>query len=870
MRGILRDIIPGMFHRRLLLLGLLLLLCITALAAKTAHLTTGAAHTSSRGALEERLRDTTLIPTVRGRIYDRKDRLLAEDRPGWDVHVHFSVFSGDWAFDRAADAARRAYGRTAWKGLTLAEKQVAAEPFEEEYLLQIGRLWVTLAEIGGLPPQVIERRQRAVVARVGKLTANASAYARRRRMERLNKDREDVSFTETYTPAAEELQTHAILYDLSPEQLEGVYVFADQAKLEQEAWARSVREAKAAGAPPPPDTRTYGIWLSVEPQRVNQRSYPWETHAVVVNRDTLPGSLRRDTPIEAQVTGVARHVIGSMRRINREDALWESRPYRRETELTEDEIAAGVEPPPPVIDMGGYQAGDLIGRSGVESSMESVLRGTRGRTIRHRDTARETTTPPAPGQDVTLTLDVQLQARIQALMAHDPRVGLMFSRGWHHAPIKPMGTRPGDPLNGAAVVMDIESAEVLAAVSVPGLALADYTDASRGAFRNHRDAPYRFRPLEGVYDPGSTNKPLIAAAAITDGILGPDEELDLSKGKLWENSDRFRDWIYRAVNGWATFGQMDAVEAVTVSSNVFFGQLAQRWGMSSFGYGRVPWWLSQFGMGRKAGCGLNESAGVLIHPEALEALPDTQPESTAAYMTIGEAGLSTTPLQVAAAHATLARGGLYIPPTLVSDASRPGPPRATWRLNLSPAARDRALRGMERSANFRGTDGLDRGTTYLIKPDGDEERVFNCPGVRVFAKSGTAQAAPQRLTDDQGRPFSKANPHPETGATVGEVLREGNHGWVVALVGPQGEPQPTHVVAVVVEFGGSGGSVAGPIVNQIIHALRDEGYLGGVDGVGEAGFQPAVRAQPENAPTRRFALMAGWKPAPNASGPDGG
>lgn len=830
MRGILRDIIPGMFHRRLLLLAGGVVLLVGALAAKTIHLTTGAVHGASRGALEERLRLTTQIPTRRGAIFDRKGRLLAEDRPGWDVHVHFSVFSGDWAFDQAAAAARHAYGRTIWKGMTLAEKQVAAEPFEAKYLLQVRGMWTTLSEIAGLPPAVIERREHAVVERVGKLTANASAYARRRRMERLNKDREDVSFTETYTPAAEELQTHAILYDLTPEQLARVYVFADRAKLEQDAWEQALTQARQAGDPPPPDTRAYGIWMSVTPKRVNKRSYPWETHTVMLDRSTLPGLLRRDSPVEVEVQGVARRVVGWMGRIQRDDALWESRPYRRTIELTEQEVAAGVQPPPAEIDLGGYQADDLTGRRGVELSMESILRGTRGRTVRQRHTGQETTEPPTPGRDVALTLDVQLQARIQALMSHDPQVGLMISRDWHHAPVKPKGTEPGDLLNGAAVVMDIDNGEVLAAVSVPGLSLADIRDASRGTFSNHRDAPYRFRPLEGIYDPGSTNKPLIAAAAITDGILAPDEKLDLTQGKLWKNSNSFRDWIYRSANGFATFGHMDVAQAITVSSNVFFGQLAQRWGTSNFGYGRVPWWLSQFGMGRRAGCGLKESAGVLIRPDQLEALPDTQPESTAAYLTIGEAGLSTTPLQVAAAHATLARGGLYIPPTLVSDASRPGPPRETWQLNLSPAARGRALKGMDRSANFKGVDGRDRGTTYLIRPQGNDERVFNCPGVHVYAKSGTAQAEPQRAVHQggafDGRPISKAYPHPETGATVGQVLREGNHAWVVALVRPEDESEPTHVVVVVVEYGGSGGSVAGPIVNQIIHALRHEGYLG--------------------------------------------
>ncbi|MEE9404549.1 MAG: penicillin-binding transpeptidase domain-containing protein [Algisphaera sp.] len=836
MRSILRDILPSMFHRRLLLLVMVVLLLVGILAAKTAHLTTGGLFVASQEELEKRLRQTTLIPTVRGKMYDRKNRLLAEDRPGWDVQVHFSVFSGDWAFDQAADAARRAYGKATWKGMTLAEKQVAAEPFGADFLLQINRLWVTLAEVGGLPPQVIERRQRLVVARVGRLTANASAYARKQRMERLNMDREDISFTDTYTRVREEGQSHAILYDLTPEQLETIYVFVDKAKLEEEAWRQTVKEARRKGEPMPPDTRSYGIWLMVEPQRVNKRSYPWESHAVLLDRTTLPGPMRRSKPLEAQVEGVARHVIGSMRRVNKDDRVWTEKPYKLMDE-NGDRVGS---------DLAGYQADDLIGRGGIESSMESVLRGSRGRHVRRRDTGAETTTPPVAGHDVRLTLDIQLQARIQALMAHDRRVGLMFSQEWHHAPDMPKSPKPGEPLNGAAVVLDIDNGEVLAAVSTPGVTLEDFRDASRGLYTEHRDARYRFRPLEGVYDPGSTNKPLIAAAAITDGILGPNEKLDCSRGKLWENSNAFRDWIYRKRNGWQTFGEINVVQAITVSSNVFFGQLAQRWGMSEFGYGRVPWWLSQYGMGRKAGCGLNEAAGTLIRPNELEALPATQPESTAAYMTIGEAGLSVTPLQVAAAHATLARGGLYIPPTLVMDDSRPGPPRETWQLNLAPSGRDRALKGMDRSANYKGTIGSDRGTTYQIKPQGKTERVFNCPGVHVYAKSGTAQAAPQRAVHTggklNGRPIR--NVDAQGRVTYGEVVREGNHGWVVALVGPDGETLPTHVVVVVMEYAGSGGASAGPVVNQIIHALRTEGYLG------ELPVEPAIESDSDGEAAR--------------------
>ena len=828
MRSILRDILPSMFHRRLLLLGVAVLLLLGVLTAKTAQLTTGRAFAASQAALEESLQKTTLIPTVRGQIFDRRNRQLAVDVPAQNLIVHFSVFSGDWAFDQAADTARRRYGPAVWKGMTLAEKQVAAEPFatgDNGFPMQINRLWVTLAEVGGVPPQVIELRQRDVVARVAKMTANASAYARRQRMNRLNLDREDVSFTDTYTKVREEGQSHVILENLTPAQLETVYVFMDKAKLEDEAWKRALKDARDAGLPPPPDTRSYSIWLMVDTVLVNKRSYPWEFHDVVLDRSTLPGPMRRSEPLEVRVEGVGRHVVGSMRRITRDDPGWNERPYRIDNDQG-DQVGT---------DLAGYKPDDLIGRGGIEASLESVLRGTRGRKTKRLDTGVETETPPIAGEDVTITLDMQLQARIQALMAHDRRVGLMFSQTWHHVPDLPKAPKPGDPLNGAAVVMDIDNGEVLAAVSAPGVTLANMT--SKTVMLDHVNLPYRFRPTEGVYDPGSTVKPLIAAAAITDGILGPDEVLDCSLGRLWEyNKKVFRDWIYRASNGGQNFGLINVVEAITVSSNVFFGQLAQRWGASEFGYGRVPWWLSQYGMGRKAGCGVSEAAGSLIHPGALDSLSGSTPERKAAMLTIGESDLAATPLQTAAAHATLARGGLYIPPTLVMDGSRPGPPRETWRLNLAPSGRDRALKGMDRSANFRGTGGRDRGTTYQISPPGGHERVFNCPGVRVWAKSGTAQVEPQRELHVGGE--RNGYPIRETLADGsifrGEVIREGNHGWVVALVAPDDGSPPTHVIAVVMEYAGSGGAAAGPVVNQIIHALRDEGYLGDVGDVSGA------------------------------------
>ena len=98
-----------------------------------------------------------------------------------------------------------------------------------------------------------------------------------------------------------------------------------------------------------------------------------------------------------------------------------------------------------------------------------------------------------------------------------------------------------------------------------------------------------------------------------------------------------------------------------------------------------------------------------------------------------------------------------------------------------------------------------------------EEALINAEDVQVWAKTGTAQAPPLRidsngdgmLTEEDGR-ISKLD-----------------HSWVVGLVGPKSLNTPLYAIAVVIEYGGSGGRTAGPVANQIIHALQAEGYLPG-------------------------------------------
>ena len=795
MRGILRQTVPSMFHRRLLLLAAVAVGVVALLGTQTARLTTGQQFETRRASVEAALKRTDLTPTVRGRILDRKGRVLAEDKPGVDVLVNFRVMNGDWAFNRAVDAARRDLGRERWAALDAVQREAVVYEYIAPYERQAETLWAVLADLGRLDPGEITARRDRAVRWVQRLSAEATRARQAKRINALRDESQTVGWADNYVTVAEELQPHIILTDVTDDVRNRIAYFIAQANRERESFDR-----RRALDPATPDDREYQVWLEVFPEHVKQRRYPWESRTLVVDRSTLPGPLRSDAPVELKVNGIGRHVLGALRRIHDGDRQWHDQPYY----VTDGDGNVVT------TDLAGYYDGDPIGAFGVERSMEPVLRGTRGQRIHHLDTASDEVIRPAPGTDVHLTLDIQLQARLQAIMSHDPRVGLMRSQLWHHAGTKPTNPQPGDPLNGAAIVLSIDNGEVLAAASVPGFSLLDLENDSVEVYGDHVNAPYRFRPISGyqdLYEPGSTNKPLVLAAAITDGVLGPDELLDTSLGRLWEDRPRnYRDWIVKA--GGQPFGPIDGVEALKVSSNVFFGLIAQRYGLTrGMGFNRLAWWFSQFGFGRRLGVGLYEEVAGTIPP-----LDQPLSEADAAYMAIGEGALGTTPLQVVNAHATLARGGVFIPPTFIQDRSRPDGQRRSHDLHLSAAARERALRGMWESAHAL------TGTTRAIRFGPTTELNFTVPGVRVYAKSGTAEPPPLR------------RPHPDGSYDPsGEVIRTGNHAWVVALLQPKGESSPTIAVAVVAEFAGSGGRVCGPFVNQIAYALKAEGYLGGPD-----------------------------------------
>jgi penicillin-binding protein 2 len=408
-------------------------------------------------------------------------------------------------------------------------------------------------------------------------------------------------------------------------------------------------------------------------------------------------------------------------------------------------------------------------------------------------------------------------------------VGLARAQQWHYGwdndeTPKQMLLNYLAPLNGAAVVLDVDTGEILSMVSWPTVAAGeDFDDAVRAA-RN----PSLNRAIEGSYPPGSIIKPIVYVSAVRSGVFGADDQIECN-GHFFGEGDSFgRCWIYRKQYNYQTHskaigGPLDVEAAISRSCNIYFYTIAQRMGLRT-----LTDWYRNFGLGQNLDIGIarweprldkagnkigdrlsGEHPGVLPSAQAIAKIESTGDRMVPAFAGVGQGPILWTPMQAANAYATLARGGVIRDAELLRT---PIPGRAArrtgdWKLN--PHSCDRAFEGLRQSVEERHGTG-----NRVSYKDKSAEAIINAPGVVVWAKTGTAQAPPLKVDDDGN-------------GTIDRTITGLDHAWFVGLVGDAQEPRPRYAVAVLLEHGGSGGRSAGPIANQVIHALIAEGYLQG-------------------------------------------
>ncbi len=756
-----------MFHRRLVVLGTLVAVVFLLLMLQLGRLTI-AQGPQWRAKAEASLEQVRLIPTRRGDILDRKGRVLAMDKPGFDVSVRFPVISGRWSYLTARTRARRAAGQS-WYSMTEQDRDQAIANVQVTVDREADAMWEMLAAAGHLSRAELDQRKAGTIRRVQSIVSDVMM----RRMAVREAAVDALSEDDIDQPIAEQEAWHPLLTDVD-----------DQGRLLIE---RLLAQAQAANLKTEP---AWGVFRHVRIEPGKHRDYPLETMHLVVPRDSLPSPLASVTPLEITVEGVALHLVGQMRDLWAEDAQPTARPFTR-------------------ADLGGYLPGDRIGRWGIEATQEATLRGTRGRIIDHLENQTRQQIEPIPGGDVVLSIDAQLQARIGAIL--QPAIGLTVAQPYHrkqHDDDAPTVPAPGEELGASVVVLDVKSGQVLAAVGHPGFSLRTLRESPELVWNDQVMLPYVHRPVAMPYEPGSTLKPIVLVSAMSQGVVHPGQSIVCNGILDPHEPSRYRCWIFRQYH--STHGPLTAPEAIARSCNIYFYTLGR-----SMGSVQLTTWFHRFGLGEYL---LGRGAESQLSEEMAGDLPDLSMSerpgargfdiSDATLMGIGQGPVRWTVLQAANAYATIARDGVFMEPTFI--ASRGGRPAAqrSWTLPVDHAGVAETMEGLYDTVN------RSYGSGSRLAALG-REPIFNLPGVKIYGKSGTADAAPRRIDSDGDQRI--------TGADT--IVRSGAHGWFIAMVQREGSTSPDFIIAVVTEYGGSGSAVSGPIANQVLHALRAEGYL---------------------------------------------
>ena len=431
------------------------------------------------------------------------------------------------------------------------------------------------------------------------------------------------------------------------------------------------------------------------------------------------------------------------------------------------------------IDRNIYAGSSIIGKIGLAAAYEQQLRGSsgyqqllvnaEGRSVEHAGGVAHSLDHHAPqaGNDLALAIDAKLQAVAeQALGNH----------------------------RGAIIALDPRSGDVLVLASTPtfdpnlftrGISTRDYR-----LLADSLDRPMFNRALRGTYPPGSTVKPFMALAGLEYGVIDPGYRRPCPGWfHLPGSTHRYRDWKKEG------HGSADMREAIATSCDVYFYALADLLGIQ-----RIHDSMTHLGFGSRSGIDIpGEQAGLMPSP-AWKRKAYKRPQDRIWFpgetviVGIGQGYLLTTPMQLAHATAIVAAKGRNFTPRLVTgirDAAtarwRKLPPVEGERVHLKDEGNwDVITEGMIMvTSSPRGTAfGAIRGTPYT-----------------VAGKTGTAQV------------FSIAQNAKYHEADVAERLRD--HALFVAFA-PAEAPQLA--IAVMVENGGHGASVAAPMARAIFDA----------------------------------------------------
>ncbi|MCB0308664.1 MAG: penicillin-binding protein 2 [Bdellovibrionales bacterium] len=419
-------------------------------------------------------------------------------------------------------------------------------------------------------------------------------------------------------------------------------------------------------------------------------------------------------------------------------------------------------------DESNYQMGDVWGISGVEKTYDEVVRGTYGSLpivvdAFGRETVQEFAKDllpsfqdqePIPGNDLVLTIDSKLQHLAEESF------------------VKP---------SGAIVAMDPRNGEILALVSKPQFEPEKF---SRGVSRDYWEElqndpqnPLYDRSLRGLYPPGSTFKIVTGLAALSEGVIKPEEKVYCPGFYVLGNEVK-RCWNRKG------HGEVDFHKAIVQSCDVYFYEVGRRLGVD-----RIAKYSKMFGLSEETGIPINREKSGLIPTEAWKekryGIKWVGGETLS--VAIGQGFVQVTPIQMAVLVSGVVNGGTINEPRIAMRAQKfdgtlikTYPTKIKKTVEMDEAIREKLVRALSDVVNLPG------GTAYYTGRSNE---------VLIGGKTGTAQVV-----------------------NLKSRVQIEDHAWFVAFAPVE---KPEIVVSIIVENGGHGGSAAAPIAKKIIEA-----YLG--------------------------------------------
>ena len=382
---------------------------------------------------------------------------------------------------------------------------------------------------------------------------------------------------------------------------------------------------------------------------------------------------------------LAPHIIGTVRKINAEEYA----------ELKDQ----------------GYKITDEIGESGIESAMEDYLRGEPGEKTVTIDgdgnVTEEITKEPIQGDTIVLTIDKDLQR-----VAQDRLEETCKSVDYYNS-------------TGAVVVENCNNGEILAAASYPTYDLNDYYEKYNELASNSKKPLYN-RFAMGAYAPGSTFKPMMASAALQEGVVDQNTTFNCSSA-FHVGTMKFKCT--------GSHGGENVRTALRDSCNSYFYNCAQRLGIEKMNlYG------SMFGLGQKTGVEIPESTGILAGPEYRSKFDMYWRPGDTVQAGIGQSDNLFTPLQLCNYSATIANGGTRYQMHFVKSRIS----------NATGTVTQTGANAVETVSVSQANLQIVREGMRMVATGGGPQAIFNQIDTKVACKTGTSQVVVKGVKHNNG------------------------------------------------------------------------------------------------------------------------